>query len=150
MNTDENKKGTDKILQLVSFNIGDEQFGVNILAVQEIIRFMNVTKVPNSPVFVDGVINLRGKVIPIMDLRARMGLDRREHDKSTRIVIVDVNGKIAGFVVDSVSEVLRIPASLTETPPELATGVAETFIDSIVRLEDNIIILLDLERVLEF
>jgi len=150
MNTDENKKGTDKILQLVSFNIGDEQFGVNILAVQEIIRFMNVTKVPNSPVFVDGVINLRGKVIPIMDLRARMGLDRREHDKSTRIVIVDVNGKIAGFVVDSVSEVLRIPVSLTETPPELATGVAETFIDSIVRLEDNIIILLDLERVLEF
>lgn len=136
------------LLQLVSFNIGDEEFGVNILLVQEIIRVINITHIPNSPFYVDGVINLRGKIIPIIDLRTRIGIARKEHDKSTRIVVVDHNGRTAGFVVDSVSEVLRIPANLTEEPPDLIRGIENKFLTSVVRLEDRIMMLLDLDEVL--
>ena len=81
----------EELLQLVSFNIGDEEFGVDILQVQEINRMLEVTRVPNAPEHVDGVINLRGKVIPIIDLRRRFGMDRKEHDKHTRIVVVELS-----------------------------------------------------------
>ena len=105
------KKQDDELLQLVTFSIGEEEFGVNILKVQEIIRTMEITKVPRAPEFVEGVINLRGKVIPIIDLRRRFGLAPKAHDKNTRIIVIEINNIIVGFVVDAVSEVLRIPAS---------------------------------------
>ena len=108
--------GSD-LLQLVSFTIGEEEYGVDILCVQEINRMLNVTQVPNSPEYVDGVINLRGKVIPVIALRTRFGMPRIERTKDTRIVVVELIGKTVGFVVDGVSEVLRIPRSVTEPPP---------------------------------
>jgi purine-binding chemotaxis protein CheW len=138
----------DQLLQLVSFNIGDEEFGVDILKVQEIIRTVEVTRVPNSPDFVDGVINLRGKVIPIIQLRKRFGMPSRERDKNTRIIVVELEGKIVGFVVDGVSEVLRIPASVTEAPPALIGGLQADYITAIGKLEDRLLILLNLEKVL--
>lgn len=138
----------ESLLQLVSFAIGEEEFGVDILKVQEINRMVNITQVPNSPHYVDGVINLRGKVIPIIDLRTRMGISRKPHDKDTRIIVVELDGKTVGFVVDSVSEVLRIPASITEPPPVLTVGVDASYITSVAKLEDRLIILLDLDKVL--
>ncbi|WP_300898082.1 chemotaxis protein CheW, partial [uncultured Desulfovibrio sp.] len=93
------KKQDDELLQLVTFSIGEEEFGVNILKVQEIIRTMEITKVPRAPEFVEGVINLRGKVIPIIDLRRRFGLAPKAHDKNTRIIVIEINNVIVGFVV---------------------------------------------------
>lgn len=140
--------GSDELLQLVSFNIGDEEFGVDILRVQEINRMMDVTRVPNSPEFVDGVINLRGKVIPVVDLRRRFGMERKEHDKNTRIIVVELAGKVVGFVVDAVREVLRIPRNVTEPPPALGGGVKDDYVTAVGKLDDRLLILLDLERVL--
>jgi purine-binding chemotaxis protein CheW len=146
--TGESRQGSDELLQLVSFNIGDEEFGVDILQVQEINRMLEVTRVPNAPHHVDGVINLRGKVIPIIDLRCRFGMPRKEHDKHTRIVVVELNGRVIGFVVDAVREVLRIPRSVTEPPPSIAGSVNEEYITGVGKLEDRLLILLDLEKVL--
>lgn len=138
-----------ELLQLVSFNIGEEEFGVDILKVQEINRMLNVTQVPNSPSYVDGVINLRGKVIPVIDLRSRFGMTRIAHTKNTRIVVVELVGKTVGFVVDAVSEVLRIPKSITEPPPQTVTQNMKTdYITSVAKLEDRLLILLDLEKIL--
>jgi purine-binding chemotaxis protein CheW len=137
----------DELLQLVSFNIGDEEFGVDILQVQEINRMLEVTKVPNAPEYVDGVINLRGKVIPIIDLRRRFGMARKEHDKHTRIVVVELNGKVVGFVVDAVREVLRIPRSVTEPPPAIAGSTNEEYITGVGKLEDRLLILLDIGKI---
>jgi purine-binding chemotaxis protein CheW len=139
---------SEELLQLVSFNIGEEEFGVDILKVQEINRMPEVTQVPNAPEYVDGVINLRGKVIPVIDLRRRFGIERREHDKNTRIVVVDLNGTVVGFVVDAVKEVLRIPRSVMEPPPSLTTDVNADYITGVGKLDDRLLILLDLERVL--
>lgn len=136
-------------LQLVSFNIGSEEFGVDILKVQEINRMVDITKVPQAPRYVEGVINLRGKVIPIVDLRKRFGLEVREHDKNTRIVVVDIDGSIIGMIVDAVSEVLRLPADTIEPPPNLVTGVNSEFIKGVAKLEDRLLIFLDLSKVVD-
>lgn len=139
---------SDELLQLVSFNIGQEEFGVDILKVQEINRMIVVTQVPNAPEYIDGVINLRGKVIPIIDLRTRLGLPRKQHDKDTRIIVVELGGKTVGFVVDAVREVLRIPKSITEPPPSIVGGINSQYITAVGKLEDRLLILLDLDKVL--
>ena len=142
------KKQDDELLQLVTFGIGGEEFGVDILRVQEIIRTMEITKVPRALVFVEGVINLRGKVIPIIDLRRRFGLPSRKHDKHTRIIVIELYDIIVGFVVDSVSEVLRIPASTVEPPPPVVSGVEAEYIRGVGKLQDRLLILIDLDRLL--
>ncbi len=142
------EKTDDKLLQLVTFKVADEEFGLDILKVQEIIRIMEITRVPRAPAFVDGVINLRGKVIPIIDLRQRFGMERREHDQQTRIIVIELDRLIVGFVVDSVSEVLRIPASTVETPPSIVAGVDAEYISGVGKLEDRLLILLDLDKLL--
>lgn len=142
------KNDSTDLLQLVSFKIGNEEFGVEILKVQEIIKMVPITKVPNSPAFVEGVINLRGKVIPIVDFRSRLGMERVEQTKDTRIIVVDVESRIIGFIVDSVSEVLRIPRNITEAPPEIVAGIDSEFIKSVGKLEDRLLILIDLDMVL--
>lgn len=142
------KNDLSDLLQLVSFKIGKEEFGVDILKVQEIIKILSITKVPNAPEFVEGVINLRGRVIPIIDLRVRLGLERIEHTKDTRIIVVELEGNIVGFVVDEVNEVFRISKSITEAPPELVMGIDSEYITSVGKLEDRILILLDLDKVL--
>ncbi len=139
---------TDTILQLVSFTIGSEEFGVDILKVQEINRMTAITRVPNAPEYVEGVINLRGKIIPIIDLRKRLGVDIGDHDKDTRIIVVELAEKVLGFIVDSVSEVRRIPVSITERPPAMISGIRGDYITSIAKLDDKLLILLDLEKIL--
>jgi purine-binding chemotaxis protein CheW len=145
---DQTQTVSEDLLQLVSFKIGEEEFGVDILKVQEINRMLDVTRVPNAPEFIDGVINLRGKVIPIINLRRRLGMNRRERDKNTRIVVVELAGKIVGFVVDAVQEVLRIPTGVTEPPPTLVGGVQAEYITAVGKLDDRLLILLDLDKVL--
>ncbi|MCX6136494.1 MAG: chemotaxis protein CheW, partial [Ignavibacteriales bacterium] len=109
---------------------------------------LEVTRVPNAPEYVDGVINLRGKVIPIIHMRRRFGMERKEQDKNTRIIVVELSGRTIGFIVDAVSEVLRIPRSVTEPPPAITAGVNAEYITSVGKLEDRLLILLDLEKVL--
>jgi purine-binding chemotaxis protein CheW len=142
------KTESTELLQLVSFTLNEEEFGIDILMVQEIIRMLQITKVPNSPDFVDGVVNIRGRIIPVVDLRCKLGMPRKEHDKETRIVVVEVSGKTIGFIVDAVTEVLRIPSSTIEVPPELIAGVNSEFIKAVGKLEDRLLILIDLEKIL--
>ena len=137
-----------ELLELVSFKIDNEEFGVDISNVKEIIKMIQITKVPNSPDFVEGVINLRGRVIPVIDLRSRLHIEKKKQDKDTRIIVVELKGKTVGFIVDAVSEVLRIPASITEAPPEMVTGYNSDFIQSVGKLEDHLLILIDLGKVL--
>jgi len=136
------------VLQLVSFNLGDEEYGVDILRVQEINRMVHITRVPKAPEFVEGVINLRGKVIPIVDLRKRFGLTVKPHDKNTRIIVVDIDGQTVGLIVDGVSEVLRFSMDTIEPPPAMVTGVDAEYIWGVGKLEDRLLILLDLSKVL--
>lgn len=136
-------------LQLVSFNIGSEEFGVDILKVQEINRMVDITRVPQAPHYVEGVINLRGKVIPIVDLRKRFSLEIKEYDKNTRIVVVDIGGNIMGMIVDAVSEVLRLSTSTIEPPPEIVTGINSDYIKGVAKLDDRLLIFLDLSKVID-
>ena len=142
------KKKDVELLQLVTFSIGGEEFGVDILKVQEIIRMLDITRVPKAPEFVEGVINLRGKVIPIIDLRKRFGLVSKGHDKNTRIIVIDINDMIVGYIVDSVSEVLRIHAATVEPPPPVVAGLDSEYISGVGKLDDRLLIFLDLDRLL--
>lgn len=135
-----------EFLQVVSFKVGQEEFGIEILSVQEIIRMQELTRVPNSPEFVDGVLNLRGKVIPVIALRKRFGLPQQPHDKETRIVVLETHNIVIGLIVDSVSEVLRIPADAVVPPPRLGT-IEKEFVSGVGKLDNRLLILLDLERI---
>jgi len=142
------KAQTEELLQLVSFTIGQEEFGLNIQRIQEINRVVEITRVPNSPEFVIGVINLRGKVIPIIDLRRRFGFPPKESDKNTRIIVVELDNMVVGFIVDAVREVIRIPKSITEPPPPIIAGIGSEYIISVAKMENRLLILLDIERLL--
>ena len=148
MATEDRDRRDDDLLQLVTFSIGSEEFGVDILKVIEIIRTMEITKVPKAPAFVEGVINLRGLVIPIIDLRRRFGLAEKAGESDTRIIVIEINGMSVGFVVDSVSEVLRIPANTVEPAPPVVAGVDSDYISGVGKLEDRLLILLDLDKLL--
>lgn len=148
MDVEEND-GEQRLIQLVTFSIGEEEFGVDILQVQEIIRTMEITNVPRAPEFVEGVINLRGKVIPIVDMRSRFGLESKKHDKYTRIIVIENDMIIVGFVVDSVSEVLRLPATQVQPPPPVVAGMDSDYIDGVGKLEDRLLILLNLDSLLD-
>jgi purine-binding chemotaxis protein CheW len=140
---------TEELLQLVSFALGQEEFGLEIQRIQEINRMVEITRVPNSPEFVIGVINLRGKVIPIIDMRKRFGFPPKENDKNTRIIVVELGGMVVGFVVDAVREVIRISKSITEPPPSIVAGIGSEFITAVAKLDNRLLILLDLERILK-
>lgn len=146
---EDHKVETTDLIQLVSFKVGNEEFGIDILKVQEINKMLHITKVPNAPDFVEGVVNLRGRIIPVIDLRKRLSMEKREHDNKTRIVVVDITGNIIGFIVDEVNEVLRIGKDIIENPPELVSRADSDFITSVAKLEDRIIILLDLDHLLK-
>ena len=140
----------DRLMQLVGFTIGAEQFGVNILMVQEIIRSTPITSVPNAPAFVEGVINLRGNIIPVIDLRKRLHLEAGELDPAeTWIIILDIEGKITGFIVDSVTEVLKIQESGIEPPPDIiVAGLESQYIQGVCDIGEALLIILDFNRIL--
>jgi len=148
MANDFRDKKDDDLLQLVTFSIGSEEFAIDILKVIEIIRIMEITKVPKAPDFVEGVINLRGVVIPIIDLRRRFGLVGKEDNADTRIIVIKISEMSVGFVVDSVSEVLRIPVNTVEPAPPVVAGVDSDYISGVGKLQDRLLILLDLDKLL--
>ncbi len=137
------------VRQLVSFHLDGEEFAVEILKVQEIIRRIESTRVPNAPDFVDGVINLRGKVVPVICLRKRFGLPARDKNSAAlnRIIVVEVGGTVAGLAVDSVSEVLRIPEDTIEPPPGLVR-VNRDYVSGVGKLQDRLLMLLDVDKIL--
>ena len=136
--------------QLVVFELASESYGVEISRVQEIDRMERVTAVPHAPMFVEGVINLRGRITPVVDLRSRFGLPKTEATPLTRVVVVKAaNEEWVGLVVDAVSEVLRIQTSAIEPPSAMVTTTDSGFLRGIAKLDNRLIILLDLEHVLD-
>ena len=134
--------------QLVVFDLDNESYGINIESVREIIRLQEITKVPRTPDFVEGIINLRGKVIPVIDLRTRFGLAEQERDEETRIVNVDIAGHEIGMVVDAVTEVLRISRDSVEPPSSVITTDDSGYLKGIAKLENRLILTLDLDQIL--
>ena len=139
--------GKTELKQLVSFKLEHEEYGVDVLKVREIIRMPTVTRVPNTSSFVEGVINLRGKVIPIISMRKKFGLPEAECDKQTRIMVMDLGGELMGFVVDAVSEVIRISDSEIQPPPAAVNGTAEQeCLSGVINQPDRLLFYLDLEK----
>lgn len=134
--------------QIVVFKLADQTYGVDIGAVAEIIRMETITRVPRAPEFVEGVINLRGRIIPVIDLRKRFGLPEGEYTRQSRIIIVEIGGMTVGMIVDAVLEVLRIPRESIEPPPAVVDGVDVAYLRGIALWEDRMIILLNLEKIL--
>lgn len=137
----------EDLLQLVSFKIGDEEFGVDILNVKEINKITQITKMPNAPEFVEGIIDLRGKIIPAVNLRTRLNLPKRNFDNETRIIVIEFDDKATGFIVDSVNEVLRVPINTFEAPPDLI-GDGVEYVKSVGKLKDRLLLLIDLKKMM--
>ncbi len=144
----EKQQFSGELVQVVSFRLSNEEYGVDIAQVQEIIRTVEITHVPRAPHFMEGVINLRGQLIPIIDLRTRFAMARQEHTKSTRIVVTEIGNKRVGIVVDSVSEVLNIPIEHVENAPDMIAGVGTDYIQGVGKVNGRLIILLDLTMVI--
>lgn len=144
------KKGqtaADEIIQLVSFELEGEEYGVDVLAVREIIRLPDITKMPNTPGYVEGIINLRGTVVPIISLRRRFSLTESEISRSSRILVMETSGGLNGFVVDAVAEVIRISAHEIQPPPAITYGsTAQECITGIVNHAERLLVVLDLNR----
>lgn len=139
---------SEELLQLVIFQLGEEEFGLDIMQVEEIIRIPDITRIPHSPDYVKGVINLRGKIITVVNLDTRFGMEQKVHDDNSRIIVAEVDENVVGIVVDSVSEVLRLPLSTLEPVPEMISGKINTnYLKSVGKLEDRMLILLDITKV---
>jgi len=145
----EGKSNAADLLQLVVFELGGEEFGVEIMNVQEIIRMPEMTQIPQSPDFVEGVINLRGRIIVVANLSKRFNLRSRVADENSRIIVVEIGKTVVGMIVDSVNEVLRIPKSSVEPAPELVMSkVSKNYLKGVGKIDKRLLILLDLARVL--
>lgn len=144
--TAEKKDQAEALMHLVTFQLGREEYGVEIASVQEIIRAADITPVPGAPSHVRGVINLRGKIIPVVDLRKRFALCAATDSDAQRIIVVELGPKRIGMLVDSVSQVIRIPLDVVEALPEETTNIDENYIKGVGKLENRLVIVLDLNK----
>lgn len=140
--------GVEEQCQFVVCRIGGEEFAIDVLTVQEINRLAEVTRVPKTPAYVEGVINLRGRIIPVLDLRQRFGLTSGKQTGQTRVVVVSLSSRLVGLVVDAVVEVLNLPKTAIEAPPSLGNSVGADYTMGVGRLENRLLIILDLNRLL--
>ncbi len=138
----------DDVHQYLTFMLGQEQYGIEILKVQEIKGYTPPTPIPNAPAFVRGVMNLRGTVVPVADLRARLGMPATENDQFTVVIVVTVGSKVFGLVVDAVSDVLDIPGNDIEPRPDLGSGADITYLKGMAKTAERLIALLDIEELL--
>jgi purine-binding chemotaxis protein CheW len=138
----------EKDYQVVGFRIGNETYGVRIGSVREIVRVPEITIVPNAPEAIEGVINLRGKIIPVMDLRKRFGSAGIQPDKKNRILVVELENRLLGLIVSSASEVLKIPPSEIEPPGTVFAEGESSYVTGVGKLKGRLIILLDIARLL--
>jgi purine-binding chemotaxis protein CheW len=138
-----------KELHIVGFRIGRETFGVPISLVHEIVRVPEITAVPEAPDCIEGVINLRGKIVSVVDLRKRFGERQIQSGKKNRILVAEVEGKMVGLIVDAASEVLKVPASEIEQPPEVFEEGELNYVTGVGKLKDRLVILVDLTKILQ-
>ena len=134
--------------QLISFTVGAEEYGLELLRVKEVIRMRQITWLPKAPACVKGIINLRGDVIPIVDLRERFGLQSIEDTAMTRVIVAEVEGRPVGMVVDSASQVVRVPADQFDPPPPMVGRAARGFITGVGKMDGKLIITIDMDRIL--
>ncbi|HSB67714.1 MAG TPA: chemotaxis protein CheW [Candidatus Methylomirabilis sp.] len=134
--------------QFLTFALGQEEYGVEILKIQEIKGYSAITPLPNTPPYVKGVLNLRGTIVPIVDLRKKFGLPEVEHNQFTVIVVVQVQGKIMGFIVDGVSDVLSVTGADIQPTPDLHGQVDTSFLNGLAKAGEKLVILLDIDKVL--
>jgi len=139
----------EKDLQIVGFRIGRETFGLPIAIVREIVRVPEITSVPNAPEYIEGVINLRGRIIPVVDLRKRFGQEATALNKKSRVVVVELNSRFVGLIVNSASEVLKLPPSEIEKPHNVFQEGELDYITGVGKLNGRLVILLDLNRILQ-
>jgi purine-binding chemotaxis protein CheW len=137
------------MLQLVTFKLNGQKYAVDILKVQEIDNMKEITGIPNSPPFLEGAINLRGKVIPVLNVCRKFDFAGSGITEVSKIVIMDIRGVIMGIIVDAVSDVLRIPRDLVEPPPPVSSTVSTPFISGIAKLDEGLVILLDMDKLLD-
>lgn len=138
----------DESLQLACFRVGGERYALDIMRVLEVTRWHPVTKIPKAPEFLEGVINLRGRVIPVVDLRKRLDLPPQEPTRRTRVLIAEIGGKVVGFIVDEAREVLRVVRGDVRPPPQIVRGVASQYLEGILQNGTELILILDFEKVL--
>lgn len=141
--------GAESQVELLGFMLSDEEYALDILEVKEIVRLQPITSVPRSPVWLKGIVTLRGVIVPIFDLRSRLGLAEIEHGADTRIVVVYRGEEFAGLIVDSITQVMRLPVESVEPPPQTIGVVEAEFLRGVVRYRDRLVILLNLARVVE-
>ncbi len=134
-------------LQQVIFKLDNEEYGLDIMKVNGIEKYQEVVKVPNSPEYIEGIINLRGEVLPIYSLRKKFALTKKQIDEETKIIVVFTNEVKVGFVVDSVQEILHIDLDSVEEAPRLVTGINRKYIKSVAKQEERMIILIDIDLI---
>ncbi|MHC4506925.1 MAG: chemotaxis protein CheW [Planctomycetota bacterium] len=140
-------EATEHETQVVTFQLAKEEYAIDILQVQEIVMMTKITRMPKAPHFIEGIVNLRGQMIPIIDMRKRFSLGEAVHDADTRIIIVDI-GEIVGMVVDGVRDVIRLADSAISPPPPIIKGISAEYLKGIGQFNDRLLIMLELEKVL--
>jgi purine-binding chemotaxis protein CheW len=139
---------SDPILQWVTYQLGDETYGINVMQVQEVLRITEIAPVPGAPSYVLGIINLRGSVVTVIDTRSRFGLMPKETDDLSRIIIVEVNGNVIGMLVDSVAEVVYLHQSEIDTAPSVSSDDSSRFIQGVCSRENYLLIIVDVDKFL--
>jgi purine-binding chemotaxis protein CheW len=134
--------------QYLTFTLADEEYGVEILKVQEIKGYSAVTPIPNTPSYIKGVMNLRGTIVPVVDLRSKLAMAEAEYNQFTVIIVVKVGAKVMGLIVDAVSDVLNIPIADIQPPPDFGSQVDSAFMNGMAKAGDKLVVLLDIDRVL--
>ncbi|NHI00176.1 MULTISPECIES: chemotaxis protein CheW [Oceanimonas] len=138
----------DEVLQWVTFRLDNETYGINVMQVQEVLRYSDIAPVPGAPDYVLGIINLRGNVVTVLDTRLRFGLPPAEISDSTRIVIIEAEKQVIGILVDSVAEVVYLKSSEIESAPNVGTSESARFIQGVCNRENELLILVDLDKLL--
>jgi len=144
----EDRKQSDPVMQWVTFCLGDEKYGINVMQVQEVLRISEIAPVPGAPSYVLGIINLRGNVVTVIDTRNRFGLPSKEPDDASRIVIIETDKHIIGILVDSVAEVVEMRASEIETAPNVGNEENAKYIQGVTSRDNKLLILVDLNKFL--
>jgi purine-binding chemotaxis protein CheW len=133
--------------QYVRLLLAEDKYGIDIMDIEEILRMVDITTVPKAPSFVEGIINLRGRVIPIVDLRKKMGLMASDFTNATRIIVVNLSGRKIGFIVDNVEDVLRVSSDVVDKAPSASTGADTKYIQGVAKTEQGMVIILDVHKV---
>ncbi len=139
---------TDPVVQLVTFRLPDETYGINVMHVQEVLRISEIAPVPGAPSYVLGIINLRGNVVTVIDTRSRFGLPGTETDDSSRIVIIETEGQVVGILVDSVAEVVELHMSEIDSAPNVGNDESSRYIQGVANRESDLLIVVDLNKLL--